>query len=55
MWAQPEKASPINLVEVRPYGAFGRLYLGGTESHINEAARAAEQALESVTGVPNEG
>ncbi len=52
---EAEKASPINLVEVRPYGAFGRLYLGGTESHINEAARAAEQALESVTGVPNEG
>ncbi len=52
---EAEKASPINLVEVRPYGAFGRLYLGGTESHIAEAARAAEAALLSVDGVPNEG
>jgi len=52
---EAEKASPITLVEVRPVGAFGRLYLGGTEAEIEEAAKGAIQALESVKGRPNEG
>lgn len=52
---EAEKASPINLIEVRPIGSFGRLYLGGTETHIEEAARAAEQALASIDGLPNDG
>ncbi len=47
---EAEKASPINLIEVRPFGAFGRLWLGGTEAHIAEAAKAAVAALESVDG-----
>lgn len=49
---EAEKASPITLIEVRPYGAFGRLWLGGTEAHIAEAAKAAIAALESVDGKP---
>lgn len=52
---EAEKASPVNLIEVRPYGAFGRLYLGGTESVIEEGARAAEAALEALDGLPNDG
>ena len=50
---EAEKASPITLVEVQPFGAFGRLYLAGTEAHIREAARAAEAALASVDGREN--
>jgi len=51
---EAEKAAPVNLLEVRPVGAFGRLYLGGAEAAIREAAAAAEAALESVDGQPNE-
>lgn len=47
---EAEKASPITLIEVRPFGAFGRLWLGGTESDIAEAAKAAIAALEAVDG-----
>ncbi|MBI4577024.1 MAG: hypothetical protein HY722_12250 [Planctomycetes bacterium] len=47
---EAEKASPISLVDLRPYGAFGRLYLAGTEAHIQEAAAAVVHAMESVTG-----
>ena len=50
-----EKASPITLVEIRPFGAYGRLYLAGTDSAIEEAAKAALHALESVDGQPNSG
>jgi hypothetical protein len=47
---EAEKASPISLIQVQPFGAFGRLWLGGTESNIAEAAKAAISALESVGG-----
>ena len=49
---EAEKASPITLIECRPFGAFGRLWLGGTEAHIAEAAKAAIAALEAVDGRP---
>lgn len=47
---EAEKASPISLIEVRPFGAFGRLWLGGTEAHIAEAAKAAIAAMEAIDG-----
>lgn len=52
---EAEKASPISLVEMRFFGAFGRLYLGGTEAEIREAAAAALAALESIDGRDNPG
>lgn len=52
---EAEKAAPIKLIEVRPIGAFGRLYLGGTEAAIREAAQAAERALAAIEGRPNDG
>ncbi len=52
---EAEKASPIKLIHLQPYGAFGRLQLGGSESHIREAASAIEKALADVDGKPNEG
>jgi hypothetical protein len=52
---EAEKASPIKLIHMQPYGAFGRLQLGGTESHIREAVAAIEGALADVDGKPNEG
>jgi hypothetical protein len=50
---EAEKASPITVIEVRPFGAFGRVWLGGTESHIAEAAKAAVAAIESIGGRAN--
>ena len=38
---EAEKAAQVTLIEVRPFGAFGRLYLGGTESEIDSAREAA--------------
>ncbi len=47
---EAEKSTEITLVELRPYGASGRVYLGGTEANIDAASRAALQALETVDG-----
>jgi len=47
---EAEKAANINLVEVRMIGAFGRLYLGGTEAEIDVASKAAFNALANVSG-----
>ena len=47
---EAEKAAEINILEVRAYGSFGRIYLGGEERDIDVGFRAAEAAIESVTG-----
>jgi hypothetical protein len=47
---EAEKAARIHLLEVITFGAFGRLYLGGSEEEINQAAAAAERALAAVKG-----
>lgn len=51
---EAEKAAGINLLEMRGFGAFGRLYLGGPEAEIREAVRAVHACLESIEGRPNE-
>jgi hypothetical protein len=48
---EAEKAADISLVHIRPVGAFGRLWLSGTEAEIDSAAEAAMSAIESVEGV----
>lgn len=50
---EAEKAAPIRLLEVVSFGAFGRLYLGGGDDEIKEAARAAEACLAGIRGRPN--
>ena len=47
---EAEKAANINILEVVTFGSFGRIYLGGEERDIDVAFRAAEAALEAVTG-----
>ncbi len=47
---EAEKASPIRLLEVRTFGAFGRLYLGGGEAEIDEAAKAIALCFEGIDG-----
>ena len=48
---EAEKAADVKLVHIRPVGAFGRLWLSGSESEIDSAAEAAMNAIESVDGV----
>jgi ethanolamine utilization microcompartment shell protein EutL len=49
---EAEKAAEVNVLEVRAFGSFGRLYLGGEERDIDVGYRAAEQAIHGVTGRP---
>jgi hypothetical protein len=47
---EAEKAAEINILEIRAFGSFGRIYLGGEEKDIDVASRAAEAAINSITG-----
>ena len=47
---EAEKAARVFLVDIRPYGAFGRLYMSGPEAEIDAAAEAARAAIESISG-----
>jgi ethanolamine utilization microcompartment shell protein EutL len=47
---EAEKAANVKLVDVTPYGAFGRLYLAGSESEIDSAAEAATAAINGLAG-----
>jgi ethanolamine utilization microcompartment shell protein EutL len=48
------KAANISLVHLRPFGAFGRLWLSGTEAEIDAAAEAALNALKRVDGLASQ-
>jgi hypothetical protein len=50
---EAEKASPIRVLEMIAFGAFGRLWLGGAEAEIKVAAEAAEAALKKIDGREN--
>jgi len=52
---EAEKASEVNILEVRSFGSFGRLYLGGEQRDIDVASQAAVQAIESVSGRTEKG
>jgi ethanolamine utilization microcompartment shell protein EutS len=47
---EAEKAADINILEVRTFGSFGRVYIGGEERDIEVAYRAAIAAIEGITG-----
>jgi hypothetical protein len=51
---EAEKASPIHILEFVSFGAFGRMWLGGGEAEIHEAASAAEAALAGLDGRKND-
>ncbi len=52
---EAEKASNVNILEVRSFGSFGRVYLGGEERDIDVGWRAAVAAIEGVPGREAEG
>jgi len=47
---EAEKAANINILEVRAFGSFGRVYLGGEERDIDVARPSAEKAIASLSG-----
>jgi len=47
---EAEKAAHVNILEVRAFGSFGRVYLGGEERDIMAGYQAALSAIESVSG-----
>ncbi len=51
---EAEKAAEINVLEMIAFGAFGRVYLGGSEAAIESSARAAIRVLEGLSGRENE-
>ena len=52
---EAEKASPIRLLEMISFGAFGRLYLAGNETEVAEAASAVREVLARISGRENPG
>jgi hypothetical protein len=40
----------VHLLEVITFGASGRLWLGGGEAEIAEAARAIRETMEGIAG-----
>ena len=47
---EAEKAAEVHLLEVISFGAVGRLWLGGYEAEIAEAARAIRETLAGISG-----
>ncbi len=47
---EAEKAAEINILEVRSFGSFGRVYLGGEERDIDVGWRAAMASLDGLEG-----
>ncbi len=44
---EAEKSANVNLVNLRPFGAFGRLWMAGSEADIDSARKAAIEAIEA--------
>lgn len=47
---EAEKTSRVTLVDLRPFGNYGRLYLGGDEADVVVGSEAAVKALEGLSG-----
>lgn len=49
---EAEKAAQVSLIDLKPYGAVGRLMMAGRESEIDSAMQAAIDAINSIQGKP---
>ncbi len=52
---EAEKAANIKVLEMITFGAFGRIWLGGDEENIAQAAAAIEKVLSEIDGRENKG
>lgn len=46
---EAEKAANVNLINLQPFGAFGRLWMAGTEADVDAARQAAIEAIEALS------
>ncbi len=51
---EAEKAANVRLMEVRTFGAYGRLFMGGYEEDVIEAEKAIKACLDGIDGRPIE-
>lgn len=49
---EAEKAADVHLIDLKPFGAVGRLMMAGRESEIDSAMQAATNAIHSIQGRP---
>ena len=49
---EAEKAANVKLIDLKPFGAVGRLMMAGAESEIDSAMQAAINAINSIEGKP---
>lgn len=47
---EAEKRAELHVLEIIPFGSFGRIYLGGTEANIMAGYGAAVEAIEDISG-----
>ncbi len=47
---EAEKAASIKVQEIVAFGAFGRVYLSGTEENVREAQKASRAAIDAIQG-----
>ena len=47
---EAEKQAELHILEIIPFGSYGRIYLGGTEANIMAGYGAALEAIEDVSG-----
>jgi hypothetical protein len=47
---EAEKAAHVKLLECTAFGAYGRLYMSGSEAEIDSAAAAASASLRGISG-----
>ena len=52
---EAEKRAAISVLELVTFGAVGRLWLGGAEEDVQQAARAVDETLAGLAGRPNGG
>jgi hypothetical protein len=52
---EAEKRAEISVLELVTFGAVGRVWLGGAEEEIQQAARAVDEALAGLAGRPQGG
>ena len=47
---EAERAAEVDIIDIRPVGRYGRLYVAGDESNIAEAREAVRRGLEAIAG-----
>jgi len=47
---EAEKSANINIIDVRGFGQFGRIYIGGNEADVLECKKNVEKRLDELSG-----